>query len=388
MRSSPSVVAPILPGRTLGVLGGGQLGRMLALEARRMGYRVVALDPDPMCPCAGVVNTLLLAQLDDPDAGRQLAEQCEVVTLDTEHVPADALDALTEYSIIRPGPSCYRTIQDRQTQKQFLDRLGLPQAAWAPASTPEERAAATGVTGPDAVLKTRRSGYDGKGQARVRPGQPVEEAAARIGHQPAVLEAFVPFERELSVLLARGVDGQVAVWPVAENAHRDHILHTTTLPGRIPPEVERQAQAIARTLAEGLDLVGVMAVEMFHLGDDRLLVNEIAPRTHNSGHATWGACLTSQFEQQVRAICGLPLGDPGLLRPGVMLNLLGDLWKAGAPDWRVVMAHPNAQLHLYGKMAARPGRKMGHVLFLHEDVEVALAQAESVHAALRGAAGL
>ena len=382
MREGASTSRPILPPRTIGVLGGGQLGRMMALEARRMGYRVVALDPDPMCPCAGVVNTLLLGALDDVDAGRQLAEQCEVLTMDTEHVPADALDLLSEHVLIRPNPSIYRIIQDRQTQKSFLDGLGLPVAIWAPANTPEERAAAIARTGPDAVLKTRRSGYDGKGQARIRPGDDVEEAAARIGHQPAVLEAFVPFARELSVLLARGVTGELRVWPVAENAHRDHILHTTVTPARIPPTVAARAAEIARALAEGLDLVGVMAVELFHLADDALLVNEIAPRTHNSGHATWGACATSQFAQQVRAICGLPLGDPSLLRPGVMLNLLGDLWAQGPPDWRLVLEHPDAALHLYGKMKARIGRKMGHAIFLDEDVEAALARAEAVHQAL------
>ena len=386
MREVPSATSPILPGRTIGVLGGGQLGRMMALEARRMGYRVVALDPDPMCPCAGVVNTLILGALDDVDAGRRLAEQCEVLTMDTEHVPADTLDLLSEHVLIRPDPAIYRIIQDRQTQKRFLDSLGLPVATWAPANTPAERAAALVITGPDAVLKTRRSGYDGKGQARIRPGDDVEEAAARIGHQPAVLEAFVPFERELSVLLARGVTGELRIWPIAENAHRDHILHTTVMPARIPPTVAARAAEIARALAEGLDLVGVMAVELFHLGGDTLLVNEIAPRTHNSGHATWGACATSQFAQQVRAVCGLPLGDPSLLRPGVMLNLLGDLWGRGAPDWRLVLDHSNADLHLYGKMKARTGRKMGHALFLHEDVHAALAQAEAVHGALSAAA--
>jgi 5-(carboxyamino)imidazole ribonucleotide synthase len=376
------VSTPLLPGSTIGVLGGGQLGRMMALAARRMGFRIVVLDPTPNGPTAQVADGAVVGGLEDVEAARRLARQADVITLDTEHVRADLLAELEAITPVRPGASVLRTIQDRQVQKQFLDGLGLPQAAWAPATGPEELAAALARLGRPAIIKARREGYDGKGQVRIEPGDDPAAMVAKLGGAPAVAEALVPFAREISVVLARGLTGERRLYPIAENVHRRHILHTTRAPAPIAPAVRAEAERIAVTVAEALGHVGVMAVEMFELPDGRLLVNEIAPRTHNSGHYTYGACATSQFEQHVRAICGLPLGDPRPLSGAVMLNLIGDLWRDGQPPWHEVFALPEARLHLYGKDTPAPGRKMGHVLLLDDDTDRALATAERLAAAL------
>jgi 5-(carboxyamino)imidazole ribonucleotide synthase len=368
----------LYPGATIGVLGGGQLGRMMALDARRMGYRFVVLDPSPRCPTAQVCDGVVVGALDDLESAMHLAKQVDVITLDTEHVPADLLAELEKVVPVRPGASVLRTINDRQTQKQFLDGLGLPQAAWAPATTPEELAAALGKVGRPAILKVRRAGYDGKGQVRVgTEGDPLVEHAKLRG-EPVVAEELVRFAREISVILARGVTGELRLYPIAENVHRRHVLHTTRAPAPMSPEMHKRAQDIAVTVAEALGHVGVMAVEMFELPDGQLLVNEIAPRTHNSGHYTWGACVTSQFEQHVRAVCGLPLGDPRATTGAVMVNLIGDLWQKGEPPWRVVLDRPEARLHLYGKNLPAPGRKMGHIVLLDDDTDRALKVADEL----------
>ncbi len=373
VRPSERDSVALLPGATIGVLGGGQLGRMMAIAARQMGYRIVVLDPSPRCPTAQVSDGVVVGALDDVDAARHLARQVDVITLDTEHVPADVLDQLEAIAPVRPSPRVLRTIQDRLVQKQFLDRLGLPQARWAPA---DDLAAALAVTGRPAIAKVRRAGYDGKGQVRIEDDLGV---IAGLRGEPAVVEELVRFTREISVVLARGLAGDVQIYPIAENVHRKHVLHTTRAPA---PHAPPRAQEIAVAIAEALDHVGVMAVEMFELPDGRLLVNEIAPRTHNSGHYTYGACATSQFEQHVRAICGLPLGDPRALTGAVMVNLIGDLWRVGPPAWRAVLERPEARLHLYGKDAPAPGRKMGHVTLLDDDTDRALATAEQLIAAL------
>jgi 5-(carboxyamino)imidazole ribonucleotide synthase len=377
-------VTPLLPGATIGVLGGGQLGRMLAVAARRMGYRVVVLDPSARCPTAQVADDIVTGALDDLAAARQLARQVDVVTLDTEHVPPELLDELERIAPVRPGPSVLRTINDRQIQKQFLDQLGMPQADWAPASSVAELEPALARLGRPAIVKVRRSGYDGKGQVRIDPNADAGAEHAKLAGAPAVAEELVRFAREISVILARGVDGEIRIYPVAENVHRRHILHTTRAPAPIDADQRARAERIAVTIAEALGHVGVIAVEMFELPDGRLLVNEIAPRTHNSGHYTYGACATSQFEQHVRAICGLPLGDPRSLCGAVMVNLIGDLWRDGPPRWDLVLARPEAQLHLYGKDAAAPGRKMGHVLLLDDDTDHALSAAEMLVSRLGG----
>ena len=365
----------LAPGATIGVLGGGQLGRMMAVVARQMGYRIIVLDPSARCPTAQVSDGVVVGALDDLAAAKQLASQVDVITLDTEHVPADLLSELEPIAPVRPNAAVLRTIQDRLVQKQFLDRLGLPQAAWAPT---DDLDAALAKVGRPAILKVRRAGYDGKGQVRVeRDGDPVA-LLARLRGEPAVAEALVGFTREISVILARGLDGQIQIYPIAENAHRRHILHTTRAPAPMPKARRSQAEAMAVAVAEALGHVGVMAVEMFELPDGQLLINEIAPRTHNSGHYTYGACATSQFEQHIRAVCGVPLGDPRALTGAVMVNLIGDLWSHGAPAWQEVLARPEARLHLYGKDAPAPGRKMGHVVLLDDDTGRALATAESL----------
>lgn len=381
-------------GATIGILGGGQLGRMMAIEARKMGYRIVVLDPSSRCPTAQVSDGFVVGALDDVASATHLARQVDVITLDTEHVPAEVLDEIAKIAPVRPGASVLRTIQDRLVQKQFLDRIGMPQATWAQVDGPADLDAALAKVGRPAILKVRRAGYDGKGQMRVDPGSDAPALLARlrpkapansqdgftptVGNEPCVIESVVSFVREISVVLARSLDGQTAIYPIAENVHRRHILHTTRAPAPMTADLAARATAIACEVARALDHVGVMAVEMFELADGGLLVNEIAPRTHNSGHYTYGACSTSQFEQHVRAICGLPLGDPRALSGAVMVNLIGDLWSAGPPAWEHVLARPEARLHLYGKDAPAPGRKMGHVVLLDDDTDRALVTAESL----------
>ncbi|HEY0189637.1 MAG TPA: 5-(carboxyamino)imidazole ribonucleotide synthase, partial [Kofleriaceae bacterium] len=372
---------PLGPGATIGVLGGGQLGRMMAIEARQMGYRIIVLDPSPRCPTAQVSDGVVVGALDDIEAARHLAAQVDVITLDTEHVPADVLDALEAIAPVRPAAGVLRTIQDRLVQKQFLDGLGLPQARWAPVDNADVEAALAAVGRP-AILKVRRAGYDGKGQVRIDAGADAAAQLTKLRGEPAVAEEVVAFVREVSVILARGLDGQIQIYPIAENVHRRHILHTTQAPAPMPADRRAAAEAIAVSVAEALGHVGVMAVELFELADGRLLVNEIAPRTHNSGHYTYGACATSQFEQHIRAVCGMPLGDPRPLTGAVMVNLIGDLWSAGPPNWQAVLARPEARLHLYGKDAPAPGRKMGHVTLLDDDSQRALATAEALIEAL------
>jgi 5-(carboxyamino)imidazole ribonucleotide synthase len=372
------------PGATIGVLGGGQLGRMMAVTARQMGYRIVVLDPSARCPTAQVSDGVVVGALDDVEAARHLAQQVDVITLDTEHVPADVLDELETIAPVRPNASVLRTIQDRLVQKQFIDNQGLPQTPWAPAGTIEELTAGLAKVGTPAILKVRRAGYDGKGQFRIDTPAEAADKLSKLRGEPAVVEAVVPFVREVSVVLARGMGGEIRIYPIAENVHRRHILHTTRAPAPMPEAERKRAEEIAVSVAQALGHVGVMAVEMFELADRRLLVNEIAPRTHNSGHYTYGACATSQFEQHVRAVCGLPLGDPRALTGAVMVNLIGDLWTAGPPAWEHVLACPEARLHLYGKDLAAPGRKMGHVVILDDDTDRGLATAEALISRVSG----
>ncbi len=371
-------MSQIGPGGTIGIIGGGQLARMTALEARRMGYRIGVLDPDPEGPAAQVADFCVQGAFDNLEAAKTLAQRSDVITLDTEHVPAELLETLEAMKPVRPGASVLRIVQDRGEQRRFLQSISAPQPRNAEVSDDESLRAAAAVVGFPCVLKTRRSGYDGKGQARAGNLPELEAAWRTLGNEPAVLESFIAFEKEISVLLARGLDGEVCFFPIAENSHRRHILHTSTIPARISPALVAEAERLGARIAAALGLVGMMALELFVTQDGGLLVNEIAPRTHNSGHYTFGACATSQFEQHVRAICGLPLGDPSLLRPAVMLNLLGDLWQDGPPAWQSVLAHPTARLHLYGKLRPSVGRKMGHILVLDGGGQVATEIAESI----------
>ncbi|ACA60463.1 5-(carboxyamino)imidazole ribonucleotide synthase [Candidatus Desulforudis audaxviator] len=373
----------VFPGGRVGVLGGGQLGRMLALEAKRMGYGVGVLDPVAGCPAAQVADFFLQASLDDVEAALRLAAQVDVVTVENEFVPAALLARLERAVPVHPSASVLRTIQDRLLQKEFLKTAGFPQAPFAAVDDPRCLGEAVRAVDFPAVLKSRQGGYDGKGQVVVTEPGALESAWRAIGGRPAVLETLVPFKMEIAVILARGVQGETRVYPVAENVHVRHILHTTRVPAAVSERTSREAKRMACDIAELLGHVGVMAVEMFVLGGESVLVNEIAPRTHNSGHYTFGACVTSQFEQHLRAVCGLPLGDPALLSPAVMVNLLGELWVEGTPCWETVLSRPNARLHLYGKREAKVGRKMGHVLIVDADTDRALREAEEIVVLLR-----
>lgn len=372
---------PLLPGATLGVLGGGQLGRMFTLAAKVMGYRVVVLDPDPASPAGEVADTHLKADYRDAVALLRMAGLCQAVTTEFENVPADSLRSLAKHCRVAPSAEALAVAQDRLTEKQRARAHGCDTAPFANIETEADLAAAWAAVGAPAVLKTRRLGYDGKGQARVGSLTELAAAFARLGRVPCLLEGFLPLQAEVSVVLARNAADEVAFFPLAENRHRNGILDLSIVPAAVAEEVADSARRMAAGLARGLDYVGVMAVEFFVLADGRVLFNEMAPRPHNSGHYTLDACVTDQFQQQVRALCGLPLGDPRLLSPVVMVNLLGDVWRP-QPDWRALLAHPGVQLHLYGKAEARPGRKMGHYNCLAASREAALALAESTRAEL------
>jgi len=355
------------PGSTVGVLGSGQLGRMFALAARRMGYRVHVLSPESDTPTGQVADVEVNAPYDDLDALRAFARNVAVLTFEFENVPRAALDAVAGVVPIRPGPEALWISQNREREKEFLERASAPVAPWASVRTSEELAAGVAAVGLPAVLKTAAFGYDGKGQVTLAASPSSADAAAAwesLGSVPCVLEAFVDFDRELSVVAARGENGHVACFPVFENEHSRHILDVTRAPAVLSRFEEKQAFDIAKALLEALDYVGVLCIELFHAKDGRLLVNEIAPRPHNSGHLTIDACVTSQFEQHLRAACGLPLGGVELLRPAAMANLLGDLWKDGEPDWGSALGSPDVKLHLYGKSEPRKGRKMGHLTAL------------------------
>ncbi|HEX2202976.1 MAG TPA: 5-(carboxyamino)imidazole ribonucleotide synthase [Longimicrobium sp.] len=380
----------ILPGATIGIVGGGQLGRMFALEARRMGYRVLVLDPASDAPAAQVADEHLRAELDDAGAARELARRSDVVTLEWENADVETMRELETIVPVRPGPGVLEVAQHRVREKDAARRLGIPTADYRAVATREELHAALAEIGAPAVLKTARWGYDGKGQAVIRTLDDADAAFDAVGGGAAelILEAFVRFTMEVSVIVARTARGETASFPVAENVHRGGILDVTVAPARISPALSAEATHIAETLAEGLGVVGLLAVEMFVGADGVVRMNEVAPRPHNSGHYTIEACPVSQFEQQLRAVCNLPLGSAGLLRPAAMVNLMGEdagtgLGRPGAAD---ALAVPTAALHLYGKAEARPGRKMGHVTALGETVEEALERARRAWNHLTGAA--
>jgi 5-(carboxyamino)imidazole ribonucleotide synthase len=366
-----------LPGATIGIIGGGQLARMMALEARRMGYRVCVLAEHADEPAVPLADHWIPGAIDDVDAAERLANAADVVTIDSEHVPASLLAYLELIRPVRPSAQVLRTIQDRRAQRRFLEQINAPQPFCVAIDSLDQLRNELRVVGLPCVLKSRHAGYDGKGQAVIQSERDIESAWKRVGRSAAMLEELVRFDAEISVLLARSPNGEMQFYPVAYNVHRHHVLHATMAPAPLSSSVEREAIRIASTIADALDHAGMMAVEMFLVGSE-LLVNEIAPRPHNSGHYTFGACVTSQFEQHVRAVLGLPLGDPSLSRPAVMLNLFGDLWRDGDPDWTPLLARPEARLHLYGKSEARPGRKMGHVLLLDEDPHRALRNGEAL----------
>lgn len=359
------------PGSTIGLLGGGQLGRMFGIAARRMGYRVHTYEPAPDSPAGQVSDREFNGSYQDAALLAEFTDSVDVITFEFENIPADVVEALASQRPVFPRAEVLHICQNRLREKRFLQRQGYPHAPFELVETAAQLTAALRTLGPPAVLKTADFGYDGKGQVKIS----AENSAATMAEfsGPAVLESWVDFERELSVICARDQRGQVAAFPAVENHHARHILDHSIAPGRFPPEVVAAATEIAVNLTHDLGVVGLLAVEFFLCADGRLLVNELAPRPHNSGHFTFDACVTSQFEQQLRAVCGLPFGSPAMLCPAVMVNLLGDLWQNGTvPDWMPVLRHPRTKLHLYGKVEGRPGRKMGHYCVLDETVDRAV----------------
>ena len=372
-------MAAILPPSMLGILGGGQLGRMFAVAAKTMGYRVTVLDPDANAPAAQFADVHLCAPFNDAAALKTLAQTCAAVTTEFENVNADAMRELAHTTRVSPSGDCVAIAQDRIAEKSWINKAGLPTAPYLAIESVEDIQVDLTPYLPG-ILKTARLGYDGKGQVRVSTQDEARAAYANLGGQACVLEKMLDLKLEVSAIVTRVSSAQMAVFPVAENSHENGILDVSIVPARIAPALAASAQQMAQSLAEALDYVGVLAVEFFVLADDSLVVNEIAPRPHNSGHYTLTACLTDQFQQQVRAMCGLLPGRTDLLSPVVMVNLLGDVWKEDGrePNWDVLAEAPNAQLHLYGKKQARPGRKMGHFNVMAATADEALEQAQAL----------
>lgn len=362
----------ILPDATLGVLGGGQLGRMFTVAARTMGYRVMVLDPDPASPAAELANGHICAAFDDRAALEKLGRACAAVTTEFENVPAESLDYLAQFCPVRPSAAAVAIAQNRIREKTFLRDSGFETAAFAEINSKAEIEDALLKIGTPALLKVSQFGYDGKGQTSVDNLAEAYAAFEQMGGQPCVLEQRLNLHTELSVVVARSSSSETAAYPAAENIHVRGILDLSVVPAAVSADLAQRATEAARAVASKLDYCGVMAVEFFVVEHGRLLINEIAPRPHNSGHYTMDACLTSQFDQQVRAMCGLPLGDTRLLAPVAMVNILGDIWHDGTPPpWNAVLNEPRAKLHLYGKREARPGRKMGHFTCIADSVQEA-----------------
>jgi len=371
------VTRAILPGSTIGVLGSGQLGRMLALAARKMGYRVHTFSPAEDTPTGQVADKEIQADYTDLEAIRTFATGVHVVTFEFENVTTEAADAVAEIVPVRPSGSALHITQQRAREKAFLALHGFPVTPCAAVHTLDDLAEALGHVGTPAIVKTAAFGYDGKGQHHLASIEDAERVWGLIGHQEAVVERVVDFSHELSVVAARGLDGAFAHFGAIENVHRLHILDLSVSPARIDPGIASEAVQITHAIMEELSYVGVLCVEFFLTTQGRLLVNEIAPRPHNSGHLTVDAFVTSQFEQQVRAVCGLPLGSTMQMRPAAMVNLLGDLWADGEPDWAGALAIPDVKLHLYGKVSPQPGRKMGHLTAIADSVDIAVEKANA-----------
>lgn len=366
---------PVLPGSTIGVLGSGQLGRMFAIAARRMGYRVHTFSPDEDTPTGQVADLEIQAPYEDLDAVREFATNVSVVTFEFENVPAATAQAAAQCAPVRPAGEVLHTTQNRYREKTFLSKAGLPLTPFRLVKSLADLESAVRDLGYPAILKTAGFGYDGKGQFPIRHANQLPAAWDAMDGQAAVLEAFVDFEKEVSVVAAQSEQGHFVPYGMIENYHCDGILDISLAPARVSPEIAKYAVALTRSVLEELNVVGVLCVEFFLTKSGKLLINELAPRPHNSGHLTVDANVTSQFEQQLRCVCGLPLGDVSPLSPAAMANLLGDLWSHGEPNWAAAVAEPKVKLHLYGKLAARPGRKMGHLTALGTDVEAALREA-------------
>lgn len=375
---NPGTGAVVEPPAMIGMLGGGQLGRYALMAARTMGYRTAVLDPDPAAPAKAIADLVLTAAFDDEAALTELGDRCAVVTTEFENPPAASLRLLARRTVVAPSPEAVSIAQDRIREKSFLADAGLPIGPWAVVDTLD---ADPSIRYP-AILKTARLGYDGKGQRLVADASEMRAAWRTLGSVPCVLEEALLLETEVSVVVARTATGGFASYPVVENTHVGGILDLTVAPAWVPSRVADRATGLAMTIADALGYVGVLAVEMFVVGGE-LFVNELAPRPHNSGHWTLDAAQTSQFEQQIRAVCGLTLGDTRMTRPAAaMVNLLGDRWEGGEPAWAEALSHPNVALHLYGKAAPRPGRKMGHLTTWGESREEAEVVAREAREAL------
>ena len=359
------------PNSTIGVFGSGQLGRMFAIEARKMGYRVHTFSPESDTPTGQVADIETQAAYEDLDAVRQFARSVDVITFEFENVPAAAVEAASQFIDVFPKGEILYTTQNRVREKTFLAEYGFPVTQFRHVKTIEDINRGADEIGLPAVLKTAGFGYDGKGQTRLGTVADIEPAFAGLNGQDAVLEAFVAFEKEVSVVCARDQKGSFVHYGVIENEHADHILDVSFAPAIVSARTLNEAVDISRNIADTIGYVGTLCVEFFLTTDEELLVNELAPRPHNSGHLTFDACVTSQFEQQLRSVCGLPLGSTEFYRPAAMANLLGDLWQNGEPDWAAALCDPNVKLHLYGKMEPRKGRKMGHLTVLKDSFDTA-----------------
>jgi 5-(carboxyamino)imidazole ribonucleotide synthase len=368
------------PDTLIGIIGGGQLGRMFCMEARRMGFRTLVWTGGVEAPARIVADEILHEPFDSREALAEFTSEVEVASVEFENIPVDTLAAVAEKIALHPSPEIVGICQNREREKTFLRTNGIPCAAFEVVTSAAELASGLRRVGTPAVLKTAAFGYDGKGQVKISPDDDPEAIWRAFDAPRGVLEQFIDFERELSVMVAGDGRGHFETYDPAENRHRHHVLDVSIVPARVDATIAVDARALARRVAEALGYRGILGVEFFQLADGSLLVNEMAPRPHNSGHHTLDACVTSQFEQQIRAICGLPLGSTRLLSPVVMLNLLGDMWSEGthAPDWEPVFADRCAALHLYGKHHARGRRKMGHVNFLGDDLEDCLRRAETL----------
>jgi 5-(carboxyamino)imidazole ribonucleotide synthase len=362
----------ILPGATIGMLGGGQLGRMFAIEARKLGYRVHIFESTPDCPAGQVADLTFSNCFSDIAALEKFSSGVDVVSYEFENIPVSALDAVSKHVDIHPSREILHMSQNRRREKEYLSKHGFPVAPFRVVDSVESLAQAAKELG-SCVLKTADFGYDGKGQQNIRGGEDLAQIWKQHGAPVGVVEKWITFQAELSVIVARTHDDVTRCFPVAHNHHENHILAITQAPAPLDAAVSDEARRIAESLARQLNLVGLLAVEMFLTADGKILINETAPRPHNSGHYSFDACVTSQFEQQLRAVCGLPLGKTDLLSPVLMHNILGDLWAKHTPDWPALLALPGLKLHLYGKSDPRPGRKMGHYCILAETLEMARA---------------
>jgi len=373
---------PVLPNSTIGVFGSGQLGRMFAIEARKMGYRVHTFSPDSDTPTGQVADLETSAPYDDLDAVREFARTVDVVTFEFENVPSQTVETASELAAVHPKGEILHITQNRLREKTWLAANGFPVTPFCHISTAEDLKTAVNELGYPCILKTAGFGYDGKGQIKIKSAEDAGSAFSGLAGRESVLEAFVDFEKEVSVVCARGSDGDFAHYGVIENSHANHILDISFAPALVSEKVHGEAVGIARSIAEAFQYIGTLCVEFFLTREDKLIVNELATRPNNSGHLTIDACVTSQFEQQLRAVCGLSLGSTEFLRPAAMANLLGDIWQNGEPDWAAALRDPDVKLHLYGKQAARPGRKMGHLTALSATALEAIKKVGNARAAL------